>query len=396
MVAASNRYPMPRPVQVPGSNNPRTPGRPANDNSPNARPRPANDNRPRFNSPTRPRVPFGKVPPGVSPAAAAALARKAAFRMALRMIPYLGLALTAWELYQWLNKNWDYLFSIPADGPPAGYEKIVDCGTPTGPPWGWSWIGYPCGLGTTSYPPRLDPEWDTSASGTKFPDINYWWFEEPNIYGRIGVREYWQYKGDPNAPVIPPRPLVMPYFPTVTMPWEDPVPFQWQDLPIPDPVRDPWPRYDPVNNPNPGGYDPPTGRIDVPKEGTRPQYAQAPTGGTKERKVRANAAQRSLLAHALSAYSEAGDLVDALYKALPKNLQSDDDKNIAQKINRLYKHWDAVKMDEAMTNIVRDQVTDPKFAKQFQKMQEALAEYGFRLPGPRGAGGTSGPWWNAI
>jgi len=200
---------------------------------------------------------------------------------------------------------------------------------------------------------------------------------------------------DPNAPPIdilyPP-----PVSPVPILPWI-PIavpPLSPQPLPIPkppfvptfpNPEPTPGPIYPPVKPPvvAPGtGVQPGTGVVPGVDAGVipgipalpRPFPARRPPRGTKERKLKATAGQRRLIGALTSMASEGFDLLDALHDALPKKLQGKDHPKA--KFEALYKHWDAVDMNEAFENIWRDQVEDRYYGEQFEKLQEEFSKYG--------------------
>lgn len=378
-MAQTNRYPVPRGGYNPSPSRPFTP---ANDNRPRVRPpMPANDN-----------VPGGwrpRVPPG--------LGRRAAYMMAaragLRFVPIVGAILTAAELLQ-LAGHLLGMLNLP-EQVPDGFIKHK-CPPPLEPFWIYSLQGNLCGNYNENNPTPLEGDFIADAPWPGMPSF-YEWGRRTTFPSQI-VRAYYERVGPiGDTRIWPERTIPQPLIPF--LPWFDPLtpPLQPQLEPVPLPVRRPV--YDPFPNPEtdipPEGYNPPRGRIDSPPSaGPAPQQAQRPGRREKERKVMANSTARRLLGWALSQYSEVGDLVDALYDALPNEFQNDADKTIVDKIQTMYKHWDKVDMAEAMGNIVNDQVTDPKFAEAFKKMQDTFESYGMELPDLRGTSGTSGPWWS--
>lgn len=371
MPAASNRYPASRPVY-----NPR-PARPvaANDNRPRVRaPFPANDNTP---AGWRPRV-----PPGVG--------RRAVFwmaaRSAARFVPIVGAVLTAADLIK-LGSMVLGMLELPRRVPP-GYRWEPCVPPPPATFYGYSTLGNICGNWNQTNPPLIDPR--TFTSRISF----YEWGQRGFFPSQIRVGRYVVTSAGP-VPVYP--------FPRVTLPVPvhvpSPDPLTPPGYPMPEPVPLPVrrPNWDPLPNPETGippvGSHPPVGRIDRPPVvGPDPLPARRPGRGDRERKVMASARARKLMGWALSQFSEVGDLVDALYDALPDDVQSNDDKNLAQKFKRLYDNIDRVDMAEAMTNMINDQVTDPKFAEQFERMQNLFESYGIEVPDLRGTSGSSGLW----
>jgi len=393
-MSMSNRYP--RGAFAAPADSPKVRPTPANDNVPQVRPprprrppMPANDNLPGW----RPsRIPGGKK-------AAAGMLR----RMLPRLIPVLGWALTAYEIYDLMQRLGDYPHPYGSLDP-VGYTKYGECsgGTwPSGPEMAWLTVVRPC-LSSGNYnPPDPAPEqyvqWGVSELAYRWfkllpSDVTWSPFRE-----RWGAKEYWQ--KNPTGPyaapgivpyILPPFPLWFPWVPSI---WPLAPPFSPMPQPVPLPVRRPG--FEPAPNPEeaypPRGYQVPQSQ-EAPGEEPAPVIRARPRRKReKEIKVTASNGIRKWLGWALSQYSEIGDLVDALYEALPDELQSKKD-TLWDKVEKLYKYSDQIDMAEAMTNIVYDQVTDPKFAEQFQAMQEALAEFGIALPDLYGISGSSGPW----
>lgn len=357
---------------------------------------PANDNiRPRVPLPANDNVPgrgfLPDKPPGVPPA----IFRRMAMRIALRALPMIGWAWTAFELYRWW-RDWQ---ASRADVPPYGWVKTAEAPVPIhffGHTGTWegsaAWMERSYLLGHVRATPRqISPLDDLNPP----QNPHYWWYDATFPEGfperLIAVRSVWQRDlSIPTPDIRPPRTIILP--PIAPLPYPDPLPLPLSPtpVPVPRPVRDPYAPYLSVNleNPNPVGYGPSPALPPV----ETPRLAARPGRREKERKVQTSSAMRRFLGRTLSNYSEVGDAVDAFYDALPKRFQNEDDKTIADKMRTLYEHWDKVEMDKAMTNLVRDMVEDPKLAKAFRKMQQEQEKAGLELGGIRGIQGSSGLW----
>lgn len=375
---STNRYPVARPQPVRPS---RPVWVPANDNRPRVRvPIPANDNW------------GGRLarPAGASRIPAAAAARMLP-RVLARAIPLVGFAWTAWELYN-LWKDWS---GSSGFAPPVGWVKLSEEPRPTDTWRPSSWGGFKAWSyrGGSPFPAYIWPG-DTYPLPDTFPDADphYWWewVDYPPGYWPPGeeyqaVRSVWGRDFSVENP-LPPREVLVPDIPYIEVPWEIPLPLKPTPVPVNPPVRPPWGRPPNAENPDPGG------EPSVPPRPVSPLNPRPPGPGVRERKVKGNRGFRAVLGAALSGYSEVGDLVDAIYDALPKKYQLKTDKTIADKLKTLWKHIDRVRMGDAMANIVEDQVSDPKMAEAFDYMQKQLEAWGLDVPGLRGVEGSSGIW----
>lgn len=111
-----------------------------------------------------------------------------------------------------------------------------------------------------------------------------------------------------------------------------------------------------------------------PRPGEDPHTYKPPGPRTKERKVRVNEKFMWLLRRAHDA-TELDDLIDNLFKALPKDLQKQVDKSgitkkgafigegikyatPADKLKLLYEHWDRVDIKQALKNVAINEIRD--------------------------------------
>ena len=81
----------------------------------------------------------------------------------------------------------------------------------------------------------------------------------------------------------------------------------------------------------------------------------------------------------LSAASESGDFLEALYDSLPDDLKADKD-TMAQKFDKVFRNLDKVDFTEAVNNIWTNHVEDRYFGKGFKDMTDSLEAFGLELP----------------
>lgn len=349
-------------------------------------PLPMNDNFPG----RLPKVPVG-VPPQVF--------RRLVGRMLLRGIPIVGWAWTAWEFYN-LWADWRAGKYVR---PPIGWEKTHEypltysatIGTPQDEYAGfvaWHWEGDLGGIERQSYPTGPD----------QFPRATHFWWErvvpgKPEYAPLYAVKSRWsRILGAPL--LLPPQPVFIPYIHPIEIPGVPSLPLAPMPVPLHRPVRLPGVFFPPdIHNPDPNGYKEPGLKYRrKPRKETQtlpdeqPVQARRPKRKEKERKVTGSKKHLAFLGWILSQYSELGDLVDAFNDALPDQYKSDG--SMKDKLKNLYQYWDKVDMTEAVSNMVENMVTDPKFAGVFEEMQERQEEFGLDLGGLKGLEGSSGVW----
>lgn len=356
---------------------------PDNDNRPRPKPRPkpwipVNDNRPVPKVTDWSVAPYPKIP---------GWARWA--RGFLRLAGPLGLALTLYELYelyQWYQQQ-EGLY-------PPGSDTYRWCSNrdpvtwPHGPFVRFAGPTLSCteGLDWSSTVPSWEPgrPWG-------------WTVQRREVsLGRMRTKpmEGWLYEQDPG--VVPEwrpghlQPLPYPDFPPDLRPppWEDP----WREPYRPDPKYPPRPRPRPRRRRDPRER-PRLPEDKVSEEPLNPEFRphpprprekpRRPRRDERERKIRIedmpNKRLRRILGWILSAASEGGDFLEALYDALPDSVQHKDD-NMAQKFEKVFKNLDKVDFGEAVNNIWTNQVEDRYFGKGFGDMSDALEEFGIELP----------------
>lgn len=385
---SSNRYPSPNPVR-PGGSRPLTyPRRPLPPFRPTRPFSPPVAKPGKFPGMPRPYGPFGRrIPvPGVIPPVASRVLYPW-LRVFARLNPWLFAALTLYELWQ-LYQQWEQ----PTDA--------NDCGRSPTP-------GFPQYVRYTQYGFCWADVWglDPTISQTNWsPTHRYLTQFQPRIYPTNWRCEslWWKEVSAPEPhPELPeeglPLPEIIPVLPPLPMVPQIP----WLPITVPPLAPTPPPIHRPPfvpQLPNPEIVGPPSGNYEPgrtrryrvkPRPRPAPQLRPKPPGrGTKERKLSGTSQQRAFLGWLLSGYSEANDLLDALHDALPKPFQGRD--HPASKWEALYNHWDKVDMLEAIENIVKNQVTDPKFGKEFKGLQDRLSESGFDFPSLRDSFGQFG------
>lgn len=118
-----------------------------------------------------------------------------------------------------------------------------------------------------------------------------------------------------------------------------------------------------------------------PDPGTDPEDPHPPRPREKERKIRVPAVLRRVLSAAY-ALTETKDAIEAIWEALPKELQESTRKSgktrkgaiigegraystVNDKARQLYDHWDEVDLEQAMINLAVNHVTDEMLGRLF-------------------------------
>lgn len=345
------------------------------------------------------RSPFGRR--AVSRTASAIVARTALgglSRLALRAVPWIGLALTLYDLWEWWKDQQQSL-------QPGVGGSVNRC------PAGYPAFGLPIPQHHTRSPLFANcnilqaiPNPETYANGV-FGNIYTWWMNHyqtgagahrgdyfirvdySGSYNEINLERI-QFAGTAPAPAPSPiatiDPMQLPIHGQVGV--LQPVPWAIQPYLHPNPFRDPTqqPRSGntlpaPVVSPGgsevtpiqwvPGVSNPPA---------PRPQHTKQPPGArTKEKKFIMSMAQRSTIGMIFNAVTEFDDLLDAFYKALPKEYKLKSkfykdplgkwrrsDPTIDEKFMQVYRallHHDAQGVPyirQVIRNIVQNQVGD--------------------------------------
>lgn len=370
-MAQTNRYPVARASAMPDYRPPSRPV-PANDNFlPRRAPVPANDN---WRPPSRPLAPQKLPRPSVA---------RLLPRMAGRLVPILGWALLAWELYElwrWLRQGQQPNFGStgtcypePNNGKPHAYSwrSGVSC-LPSQP--------HPLNFGPYDFVPPgggggqpilvrsamlFGPAAWQPGNPTNFNewrDIQWWWYPTPFN----GV-----------DPAIPSQiPTYIPAFePDPDFhPWLEPFvpPFMPQPAPL-VPVRKPPPLVRPEGSSR-GNHIPVT-FTPTPTTSARPGLAPK---RVKEKKITGPKGSfiRKWGGRLLSEYSEAADVVEALHDALPDEFQAKSGATQYEKLQALYKNHEHLNMADAMQALIENHQEDRIWGRGFAKIQEMFDDYG--------------------
>ena len=153
--------------------------------------------------------------------------------------------------------------------------------------------------------------------------------------------------------------------------------------PLPGPVSPPQPVPEPppvVIQPGPGGNPVPS-----PQPAPKPRFAP-PRPGEKEKKARSNNAR--FLMGAANYASEFGDLVGAIWKALPREYRSKPrwdpyqkkwfEVGGIQKMRDIYENFEHVDQEQMWANIVNEMAEDFAYGSLGQALKNANRKLGFR------------------
>lgn len=126
------------------------------------------------------------------------------------------------------------------------------------------------------------------------------------------------------------------------------------------------------------GAAPTAGRANAPGRNPNVHVRQKPGPGVKERKGKMRTAA-DLAGDVLGGFSEFGDLVDSFYDALPKQYKAKSyykGKRIRpswkKRWNALYQNFDKVDMNEALNNVVKNEVQDQLIGRASSKANKFL------------------------
>lgn len=361
---------------------------------------------PLFNPPPGPKPgTFGRlmpplaVPPSVSP-------MFPYWRWMLpRLIPWLSWGLLGWELWKWYQDQKQGVI-IPPD--PALYHFCNPDGTR---PKKWVW--FPFNHCSASFSDGF-PNW---APGRPYLHKREYLINNDPFNA---AREYYgPYLTDPGfelptvPEVSPPLPSIVepaPYYPP--MPTPDPrlpwAPFrQWDPeiyppgLPVFEPPL-PLPWEVVPNRPGVPPYETTKTRQQVnepgvswsPSEGvkpTAPHVVARPAPRTKERKVRDGTSNKFWLRAFKSAQkqfhrlTEAGDLIDSWYEALPKKYQTCKPRTPQCMMMQIYDNAEHLDIGQALLNMAYNEVEDRvagKFFGQLDKSARKLGSHGYKFELP--------------
>lgn len=171
--------------------------------------------------------------------------------------------------------------------------------------------------------------------------------------------------GPPDPPVEAGDPLKWRWWPD---PEKRPRNRPWEDAPEVWPFdADTWP---------PPKYRPPP--RDRPRNEPKPWQRPAPRIREKKARVQREIA-RELLGKILSGYSELGDLIDALYEGVPKDLRTKG-ADMQQKLLDIYNAGDRYDMVKALTAVWNEAAEDRVWGRTFGKAAKELDAWGVELP----------------
>lgn len=182
-------------------------------------------------------------------------------------------------------------------------------------------------------------------------------------------------------------------------PYNVPRPGALPPHPIPRPIR--WPKkkgkgedpdWDPGNfpgdnpeaTPKPDPIVEPTRRIKIrpkPRDDKKAKPRHKPGRKVKEKKVMVHSmtVMRRILGNLLSAYSEFGDIVDALYAGVPKEYRTWN-ADTAQKIRDMYAAGDKYNFLEGLRELHANEAEDRVWGRAFGHAADMLDDYGVQLP----------------
>jgi len=352
-------------------------------------------------------------------------------RLATRAIPWIGEALLAYDVYQWVR---EIVTRTVTDGHPfdpdlAGWVKTQ------GPYEGFGWVFDGTGDNWFADPSGTFGAW---PEGTAFPittDIGASpaGAGDATVLRRVSLGVYpwpghwWNPSGewarDPES-VDPtqrastsvehvPQTSIVPRGQEVSAP-------AWRDLPFwePNPNFSPHERTDKGPKPEaeaepdlPVGYTPSAeyqpGKPPVVRPDAPPTPREPPGPGEKERKVQVKVGGAA--AKIINFATESLDLINALYDALPYEFRPGYYKlhgkggkvfykkrwNASQwqRMKALYEHWDKVNVPDALKNVLWNDLMDRAFGKWGQLSRKARQKLGDRYPGQ---GFQLGPWDNVM
>lgn len=175
--------------------------------------------------------------------------------------------------------------------------------------------------------------------------------------------------GAPNVPGAPGTPgLPIPVIPVFPGPGVSPVPSP-RPLPETRPVTNA-----PAVRLTPTGAKPTTG-VENPRSPPRP-----PRGNVRERKIRliASVPGAGVALKLINWATEGFDFVDALWKALPKSSRTPN-ANPAQKLEDLWDHMDELDLEQAIENIVNENLQDIVVGRSGRAAGQAGAQLGSKF-----------------
>lgn len=312
-------------------------------------------------------------------------------RAGLKFVPYLGAALTAWELWQLWKQLPSPGFGNRLNPDFTGYNLVYNC---------QGVVHYAVSVGHSSCaqsnlvvnPNLMTPRVNIAGR----PSIVYGWAAiepRPGVPGQFisDPAARWEravVAGNPvlgykRVPVPGTNPFAEPG--TDLMPWVPPAVIPPGVYPVPEmEPKPPW-----VRDPTPetsGGYSPPVNVNEPVRDPDAPPFTpREPTPPkTKERKSRVRAAGAALL-RANHTLSEARDLLDAAWNSLPKKYQREAGKKPTpqEKAATLYKHWDKVDLSDLFFELLWNHFSDKIVGRKYGELDKWGRDNGITW-GPHG------------
>ena len=346
-----------QPGPAPGGGSQKPPA-PANDNWP----MPANDNQ-------RPVELPPKYEGALNNASKALNLAKVAARVLNKRVPALQVASAAIDIIRWIDDQHDQNRAPGAIPWTKGSVRIngftvsSQCGRR--PELFYSNLGYPnCGFTDLVL---KSSSWDVNPMTNTISAFQFtrYWVDGVTNRGDPAC-SYTRNAGNTNpvtvadkvlAPGVP-LPVVKPIYPAWVDPWFLPI-----NVPVPRPAPMPYSlipyrQADPMRSEtfsSKRGYPPPLPKPDPPR--------RRPEGGTKEKKVRGVSGIVASIQAGAHTLSEANDLADAIWTALPSQYRTKGKPSTQQKAIDIYNGWQHIDINKAVQNIIVNQVIDAAIGK---------------------------------
>lgn len=319
------------------------------------------------------------------------IAAGAAVRLLSRRIPYVGWVLTAWDLYN-LYQQLKQPYAKYGPGPGAGgWQLYFDCGGGSLGPYPISgWTSCQTNYLYTSIVTALGKT--ITTGGYTYASYFKSYTGGPSIWSCV-VGQTWRRPVSTPTPPHPkhprwinPRPLEEPV--PVRMPRLDPALIPPMTF-APDPAPIPY-KFVP-HRPLPPGTS--RGHDRVPS--LRFHQRTPPPPGTKERKLKARAAA-ALALKGVHVLSEALDVLDAFWNALPKNVRMRYGNATPQKKAQvIYDNYSKINMSDLMFELLWNHYSDKYIGRQFGNLDQWGRNRNITW-GPYGPGGPWSPSGNAA
>lgn len=324
-------------------------------------------------------------------------------------------ALTAYDLYRWYQgqpgSQASVLFSEAAHGhcvgnPLDGPNEKFGGATFGGPCWVGTQFQVPGGdladlngtvirAADVPHPPFYQGDHfsffagRSQAQGDRFAIHEHWWWDYPNRVGHPDITATYIPASDPKPayvgrPVQLPRalPSVDPFALPIAVPVPTPSPVPWRLLPRvrPSPNR--------AEQSSRGSSAPlPSRAVGRDPVSLLPPARREPPGPrTRERKFTSPGA-RAIRA-ILHGMSEVPDYIEAVYRALPQRRQTA--RGVRGQLRQLYSHYREIDMNEAIRNLMWNEIEDRFVGTKFGDVKDAATKQGVTL-GPAGSGAI--PQW---